>query len=492
MIGYLDLPSGISGDMFLGCLVDGGWPIEELRATLSRLKLPAGDWSVQARPVMKGALRATLVDVRVAEGSATAPVFAAAGAREKSAEHSHEHSHKHPHAHDHHHHDHPHSHPNDHSHAHGHTLDHLHKHPPDHPHDDAHPQADAQQHEHGHSHSHSHRNLDDVKAIIQRADLPGAVKDRAIAVFTRLAHAEAKVHGTRVESIHFHEVGALDAIVDIVGTVAGIQALNLSRLYASPLPLGHGFAEMAHGQIPLPAPATLELLAAASAPTVPAPGPGELVTPTGAALVAELAEFSQPAMRIQRIAVGAGQREMPWPNIARLWLGVADEPARASAAAATFVQIETNIDDMNPQLYSAVAERLMAAGARDVWLAPVQMKKGRPGVVLAVLADAGLEQALSDLILRETTTLGVRVIPMHRHEARRELRPVDTPFGPIQTKLKWVGEHLVGAMPEYEDCRRAAEARNLPVRSVYEAALAAARTAFAPDAEPVVAPPARG
>ncbi|MGE5609393.1 MAG: nickel pincer cofactor biosynthesis protein LarC [Bacillota bacterium] len=439
MIGYLDLPSGISGDMFLGCLVDAGWPIDELRRTLERLKLPAGSWSVEAKSVMKGALRATLVDVHVAEGS--------------EADHHHEHTSK----------EHP---------SHHHAHDHAH---PDHSHED---------HDHGHDHSHAHqpaehphghRNLHDVRAIIEAADLPEGVKTGAMAVFTRLAEAEAKVHGSTIEQVHFHEVGALDAIVDIVGTVAGIHGLGIDRLYASPVPMGSGWVQTAHGQLPLPAPATLELLAAAKAPTRPAPGPGELVTPTGAALLGALATFEQPPMRIERIALGAGQRESSWPNVARLWLGTAMADAEPSSAKrGQFVQIETNIDDMNPQLYSAISDRLFAAGARDVWLTPMQMKKGRPGVTLSVLADAEHERLLADLILAETTTLGVRVRPVHRYEARREMRAVETAFGSIPVKLKWVGDKLCGAMPEYEDCRRCAESRQVPVRIVYEAAMAAA------------------
>jgi hypothetical protein len=411
MIGYLDLPSGISGDMFLGCLVDAGWPVEELKRTLLSLRLPSDSWNIEAREVMKGPLRAMLVDVRVPEDAAGftpirgLPLMAGVG-----------------------------------------------QHP-----------------------GHEHRNLEDIRAIIRAADLPAVVKDRAIAVFTRLAAAEAKVHGAAVEAVHFHEVGALDAIVDIVGTVAGLHALGIEQLYASAVPLGDGWAKTAHGQIPLPAPATLEILAAANAPSRPAPGPGELVTPTGAALLAELAVFRQPKMRIERVALGAGQKNFDWPNLARLWLGTPDE---TPSALSPLVQIDTNIDDMNPQLYSAIADRLFAAGARDVWLTPIQMKKGRPAVMLSVLADAKDERMLSEMVLTETTTLGVRVSPVHRHEARREMRQVQTEYGAIAVKVKWVNQRLCGATPEYEDCRQAAESRGVAIRLVYESALAAAHQAL--------------
>ncbi|MDB5289426.1 MAG: hypothetical protein JWL69_667 [Phycisphaerales bacterium] len=388
MIGYLDLPSGLSGDMLLGCLIDSGWPIAQLEQTLSRLALPAGEWAVQVAQVRKGSLRAARVDVLAEEGR----------------------------------------------------------------HD---------------------RRLADVRAIIDSSDLPPIVRERATAVFVRLAEAEAKVHGTPVDQVHFHEVGAVDSIIDIVGAVAGLHDLTIDQLYASAVPLGQGWAQTAHGKLPLPAPATLELLAAAGAPTRPAPGPGELLTPTGAAILCEMATFQQPEMSIRRVGVGAGQKDFPWPNIARLWLGEAE-------AHGPLVQLETNIDDMNPQLYAAVSDKLFAAGARDVWIIPVQMKKGRPGVVLSVLGMAGDESALADIILRETTTLGVRVLAVpRRHEARREMGEVMTPFGPIKAKTKWLGSEPAGVTPEFDDCRRIAESAGVAVRTVHDAAVAASHALLA-------------
>ncbi len=385
MIGYLDLPSGLSGDMMLGCLVDAGWPLASLRDTIAGLGLDAREWSIDAESVMKGPLRATLVRVEAAEG-------------------------------------------------------------------------------------HHHRHLKHIVAIIEGAQLPAGVKQKAIAVFTRLAQAEAKVHGTTPEKIHFHEVGAVDAIIDIVGSVAGLEALGVSQLFASAPPLGSGWAQTAHGKIPLPAPATLELLAAVGAPSRPAPGEGEWLTPTGAALLAELARFQQPRMNVQRIATGAGTRDCDWPNVARLWLG------EAETSPVELVQLETNIDDMNPQLYESVCARLFDAGAKDVWLTPVQMKKGRPGVVLSVLAPAGQQAGMVDLLLRQTTTLGVRAFAvLHRGEARRELRTLDTPHGQVRVKLKWLDGQLIGATPEYDDCLRLAEQSGTPLKRVYDDAFAAAQ-----------------
>jgi uncharacterized protein (TIGR00299 family) protein len=383
VIGYLDLVSGLSGDILLGCLVDAGWPVEQLRDTIARLGLAEGEWGVEARRVMRGPFNATLVDVRAAEGR-------------------------------------------------------------------------------------THRHLSHILGIIDAADIGPSTKQRAAAVFERLAAAEAKVHGTTVERVHFHEVGAVDAIVDVVGAAAGLEALGITRLHASAVPLGDGWADTQHGRIPLPAPATLEILAGAGAPTRPALGPGEWVTPTGAAILAALATFGQPSLRLERIGIGAGQREAAWPNVARLWIG-------SEIGGGTLVQLETNIDDMNPQLFAAVAEGAFAAGALDVWFTPVQMKKGRPGVVLSALVPRERQHDVAGVILRESTTLGVRAFALEgRDEARREVREVPTPFGPIRVKVKWVGADAVGAGPEYDDCARAAARCGVPVKSVHEAATAAA------------------
>jgi uncharacterized protein (TIGR00299 family) protein len=240
--------------------------------------------------------------------------------------------------------------------------------------------------------------------------------------------------------------------------------------------VGEGWATTAHGRIPLPAPATLALLAAVHAPTRPAPGTGELVTPTGAALLAELANFRQPPLRLIRIGLGAGRKEFAWPNVARFWLGEADNEDNMPGGSEqrTLALLETNIDDMNPELYAAATAALFAAGARDVWLTPIQMKKGRPGVLLSVLAAEEQEARLVEVLLRETTTLGVRVQPVRRYAAERMQRTVTTSYGAVRVKLKLVEGVAVGAKPEHDDCARLAESSGAPVRQVYEAALAAA------------------
>jgi len=391
MIAYLDLPSGISGDMFLGCLVDAGWPVAKLEATIARLHLPPSSWRVAQTRVMRGPLAATLLEVEVTEGD-------------------------------------------------------------------------------------QHRHLHHIADILAQADLSPTLKARSLAVFRRLAEAEAAVHGSTVEQVHFHEVGALDAIIDIVGVCAGLEALGITALHAGAAPLGEGWTMSAHGRIPLPAPATLALLAAVGAPTRPAPGPGELVTPTGAALLAELATFGQPAMRLQRIGLGAGRKEFGWPNVARLWLGQAD--GGDGLQRDPLVTLATNIDDMNPELYAAVSQSLFAAGARDVWLTPIQMKKGRPAVELSVLAPAGQEVALVTRLLAETTTLGVRVQPVTRYAAARRAETVTTRYGAVGVKLKLLDGRVVGAKPEYDECAQLAAQAGVPVRAVLEAATVAAYAAW--------------
>ncbi|KPV48116.1 hypothetical protein SE17_39780, partial [Kouleothrix aurantiaca] len=252
--------------------------------------------------------------------------------------------------------------------------------------------------------------------------------------------------------------------------------LGVEAAYASPLPLGHGWVRAAHGQLPLPAPATLALLAAAGAPTIPDDTPFELVTPTGAALLAALAEFRRPPMRVARVGYGLGKRDTPRPNALRVWLGEADMSAAQENSA--LVLLETNIDDQPAEQLAYAAEQLLALGALDAWLAPILMKKGRAATLLAALVPAALADAAVALIMRETSTLGVRRRPAERHVAGRELVEVPTPLGPVRVKRKrWQGTDL-GAAPEYDDCARLARAHKLPLREVYQIVLASAGELF--------------
>jgi uncharacterized protein (TIGR00299 family) protein len=313
-----------------------------------------------------------------------------------------------------------------------------------------------------------HRHLPDILAVIEGSALPQAVKERASAVFHRLARAEARVHGATPEEVHFHEVGAIDSIVDIVGVTAGLHLLAVERVYASPLPLGGGTVHVAHGTLPVPAPATLQLLAEARVPTVPHPAQVELLTPTGAALLAEMARFEQPPMVVEAAGYGFGTRRVPPLNAVRVWLG------RLSAAAPwqeeEIVLLECNLDDTTGEALGYVQERLLGAGALDAWFTPIYMKKSRPAVLLGLLAAPDRARQLAELVLRETTTLGVRWRRMGRYVAGRSVESVETPWGAVRIKTKRLGEETLSAAPEYEDCARLAREAGVPWREVHAAA----------------------
>ena len=317
-------------------------------------------------------------------------------------------------------------------------------------------------------HSHHHRHLSDILAIIENSELNQKVKQTSARIFTLLAEAEARVHGEPVEHIHFHEVGALDSIVDVVGAAFGLDYLGIERLYASALPFGSGQIQSDHGLLPLPAPATLEILRLAKAPLVPSPAQVELVTPTGAAILAILAAFERPDIVITALGIGAGKQDLPWANVLRLVIG-----ETLAVTEHGMVQIETNIDDMNPQLLGYVMERLFAAGAMDVYLAPIYMKKNRPATLLGVIARREDEMTLSRLILSETTTLGMRVLPIYRYEALREFHSLPTPYGEARVKVKMLDGHAIQAMPEYDECVRLAKEHDVSLAQVYSAVLLA-------------------
>ena len=308
------------------------------------------------------------------------------------------------------------------------------------------------------------RTLDDVLKIIDKSTLPQEDREKGARVFQRLAAAEARVHGETVETVHLHDVGAVDAIVDVMATVAGLRLLEVDELFASPLPAGSGTADGPHGRLPVPAPATLELLARANVPLLLADGEaGELVTPTGAAIATALASFERPAMTLERTGYGAGSRDIEGrPNVLRIWVG-----ERIDGGVRQMVLIETNIDDMTGEMLGYACDRLLEAGAADVWLTSIQMKKGRPGVMLSVICKEAQEEAVARLLLRETSTLGVRVRPVHRWEAERELLKFESSLGPAAVKVKRLPGEPPTFAPEYEACRRLAEASGLPLAQVY-------------------------
>ena len=306
-------------------------------------------------------------------------------------------------------------------------------------------------------------SLRDVRRVLKAAHLPEPVRDRSLAVFDRLAEAEGLAHRTPAAKVHFHELGSLDSLVDVVGTVLGCHLLGVEALYVSAINVGSGTSRSEHGVIPAPGPATAALLKGLS---VYAAGPRfELTTPTGAALMATLSagSGSMPAMTVTSIGYGAGEADPPgWPNAVRVFVGDMLAPAESDRVA----MLETNLDDMNPQGYDLLIERLLARGALDVTLTPVIMKRGRPGIVLSVLADPAKVEPVLKVLFAETTTLGVRVQEVARRLLARELTELATRFGPVRVKVAKTAGRRVKARPEYQDCKRIAEQTGLPLRDV--------------------------
>jgi uncharacterized protein (TIGR00299 family) protein len=330
------------------------------------------------------------------------------------------------------------------------------------------PEGHGHPHDHGHGHGHahphdSHRSLADIVALIERSSLDADSRARAIALFRRLAEVEAGIHQMPVERVHLHEVGALDSIIDIVGAVFGLQWFGADRIVSSPLNVGGGTVHSAHGVFPVPAPATLRLLEG-----VPVYSSGvlmETVTPTGALLVTgHASEFGpMPAMRVERVGYGAGDRDLPGtPNVLRVIVGHDD----ATAHAQRVVVVECEIDDMNPQIYGVLMEKLHAAGALEVFYTAVQMKKNRPGTLLTVVAPPEMRDVLTGIVFRETTTIGLRYQELLRACLDRESVIVETPVGPVRFKIARRGDEVLNASPEFEDCARAAAERSLPVKQV--------------------------
>ena len=317
---------------------------------------------------------------------------------------------------------------------------------------------------------HSHRHLSHIVKIIDGSDLPASVKEHSVAIFRRLAEAEAKVHGTAVEKVHFHEVGAIDAIVDVVGACIGVELLGIKEIYCSPLNVGSGFVDCAHGTMPVPAPATAELLR--NIPIYSNQVSGELVTPTGAAIVSTLAKGfgPMPAFRIRGIGYGAGSKDFKGTaNVLRAVLCEFVEAGglRSNGTAADRVAVlEASIDDMNPQICGHLLEKLLSAGALDVFTSPVQMKKNRPGLLLTVLAPMELADVLVSQIFEETTTIGIRYHETERRVLEREVEVMEGDFGNIRVKVSRLNGRIVNFAPEYDDCHRAAMTHGVPYKWV--------------------------
>jgi len=411
---YLDCFAGASGDMLVGAMLDCGLDFELLRSEL--LKLGVGGYELSLKRALRSGISAAKFDVHLI-GEA----------------HSHDHEsrrrHEHPYGHD-------------------------------------------QQSQSHNPHTH-HRSLSEIKRIIASSSLSDRVKGRAQTIFQRIGEAEAKIHGISIEAVHFHEVGAIDSIVDIAGACVAFDALKIERIISSPLHVGSGTFQCAHGTYPVPGPATAELLK--GVPIYSKDIEGELVTPTGAAIISTLAESYGPApmMRIEKIGYGAGTRDYPkFPNALRAIIGELEDDADLTPTTVTV--IEANIDDLNPQAFGYLMEKALAAGALDIFYTPAQMKKNRPGVLLTLLCSPPDRERMCDLIFRETTTLGVRYRNEQREILTREFVTVETEYGPIKIKVSRAHDgRVMNAAPEFEDCRVAAEKHQVGLREAQAAALKA-------------------
>lgn len=425
-IAYLDCFSGISGDMFLGALIDAGVLPRVLEDTVAELHLGA---RLEISRVMRSGISATKVDVYVGDEKDT-PREEYWTKHNASAEHGHRHSH-----------DHEQGKKNEYSVA-------LESGPA--------------------AHQHS-RGLSEIREIIRKAVIAEKAKKAAIEIFEALGTAEAKIHDIPVERVHFHEVGALDSMVDIVCAAVGIESLGIDEIVCSPLNVGGGTVKCAHGTFPVPAPATVELLK--DAPVYSSGIQAELVTPTGAAIVKTLARrfAAFPEMSITKAGYGAGSREFrDHPNVLRLTIGEATTTNDAKRARETVTVLEANLDDLNPQVFGYVLDRLFEEGALDAFAVPIQMKKNRPGTLLTVLCNPNREATLTAVIFQETTTLGVRRREESRQCLERRWENVHTQWGEVRIKIASMNGIVTNFAPEYEDCRKIASEHHLPLKTVMQ------------------------
>lgn len=332
--------------------------------------------------------------------------------------------------------------------------------------------VEVQSQSHGHHHA-PHRHLPDIKALILKTQLPERVKTQSLEIFQTLAIAEGAVHGIPPESVHFHEVGATDAIVDIVGTCIGLDWLGIDQIFCSALPTGGGTVRAAHGILPVPVPAVLQLVASRQVPLYDNGLQQELVTPTGAAIVTALAQGfgSMPILKLQRVGLGAGSHDLPIPNLLRLWLGETEAAAEAPAAQERIALLETQLDDINPQIVGYLYDVLLAAGAVDIFTQAIGMKKSRPGILLSVLCPPNLIETCEAILFRETTTLGIRRSMQHRTVLDRSIETVETPLGTVRVKVARYRDYRVNVQPEYEDCARLAQQHHIPLKEIQQIAV---------------------
>ncbi|MEO8204638.1 MAG: nickel pincer cofactor biosynthesis protein LarC [Chthoniobacterales bacterium] len=431
---YLDCLSGISGDMSVGALCDLGVEPADINAVLASLGLDSefhAHYSRQQRQNIDG----VKFDVHL---------------------HHHHDEAGHHHHHHHHHHEHPHEHAHSHEHGHEHTHD---------------------EHTHDHDDEHSHgRSFREIRTLLEKSSLSPFVKKHALSIFSRIAEAEGKIHGMPPEEVTFHEVGSIDSIVDIVAVCAGIETLKVDKILASPLFEGSGSIHCAHGIFPLPAPATLEILK--GIPLRQIEDPYEFITPTGAAILAEfVSEYGpMPTMQVEKIGYGIGTRDLKSrPNVLRALLGeIVDSNAADSDEV---IQIETNLDDISPEVLAYASEKILLAGALDVFTTPIVMKKNRPAFLLTVLCDHSQVEKIETLIFQETTAFGLRRTVVQRSKLQREIRDVSTPWGPVSVKFGYRKGILLQASPEFDSCAAIAKKADVPISEVYRAALTATPSA---------------
>jgi uncharacterized protein (TIGR00299 family) protein len=434
---YLDIFSGISGDMFIGALLDLGIDPHELEHELEKLKLDG--YHLHVSRAHKAAIEGVKFDVHLA----------------------HEHTHAHSHQDDEHEHD-EHHHHEEHPHDHGHHHQHEHS-------DPSHPSHHHESSDHSHG-----RNYSQIKHLISSSRLSDWVKTKSVAVFHRIAVAEGKIHGLPPEQVHFHEVGAVDSIVDIVGACVALELLGKPRILASPVVEGTGWINCAHGRFPIPAPATLSILGQRGISLSQCDEPHELVTPTGAALLAEFVEQFAPMRDLvaEKIGFGLGTRDnQTRPNVLRAILGkTASSKSKHDWDTDTIAVLETNLDDINPEILGHFTEQALSAGALDVFHTPIQMKKNRPGVLLTVLCAQADGDKFAEMILRETSSFGVRRHTAERRKLAREMMSVKTPYGEVSVKLGKLDGKIIQAAPEFESCKKLARQAKVPLKLVYEAA----------------------
>ncbi len=443
---YFDCASGISGDMTLGALLDLGVDEQQFLRELDKLHLEG--YHIIIEETEKNGIRAKHVKVCVD------------GVPEDCGEvhlhvHGHEHSHEEEHVHDH-----------EYSHEEGHVHDHEYSHEEEHVHGHEHSHDHEHAHSHDHVHAHPHRNFADIRGMIMQSELNRNVRELALRIFGRVAAAEAKVHGKSIEEVHFHEVGAVDSIVDIVGCAILIDMLKADAIYASVLHEGHGYVKCQHGLLSVPVPATSEILAAAGAPLEQLDIEGELVTPTGAAIITELADAfgTMPKMQIAGIGWGAGTRNLPVPNVLRVYQGAADESTAYEQDK--ILVLEANLDDCTGEMLGAAMEVLLAAGALDVFYTPVYMKKNRPAYRLTVLSKPQDGARMERLMFQHTTTIGIRRRTEERSILKREQVRVHTPCGEIEAKKVYLGEEE-RIYPEYESAVKLAAKNGKSLWEIY-------------------------